>query len=96
MRMKCRVQHQNTNLTKSNLSICTQTSMSIEPNHAQLDPMKQSKPFTLNDFVSLSEASRKAENLQREKEREKEREEREKEREKDLMSFRYMLGLPPL
>ena len=95
-RLKCRVQHLNTKLTKSSLSICTQTAISIEPNHAQLEPMKRSKPFTLNDFVSLSEASRKEENHQREKEREKEREEREKEREKDLMSFRHILGLPPL
>ena len=82
-RLKCRVQHLNTKLTKSSLSICTQTAISIEPNHAQLEPMKRSKPFTLNDFVSLSEASRKEENIKGKK-REKRKEKKEKRKERKI------------
>ena len=69
--------------------------MSIEPCNLQLEPVKEAQPFTLNDFISLAEASRLEDTQQRKKEREKERIEREKERENDLRSFRLMLGLPP-
>ena len=62
----------------------------------KLEPVKEAQPFSLNDFVSLAEASRKEDDQQRKRKREKERTEREKEREKDLRSFRSMLGLPPL
>ena len=94
--MKFRIQHLNNKQVKSNLSICGQASVSIEPCNLQQEPIKETQPFTLNDFVSLAEASRKEDDQQRKREREKERTEREKEREKDLRSFRSILGLPPL
>ena len=94
-RLKYRIQHPANKLIKSTLSICVQTSVSIEPYNLQLEPVKEAQPFTLNDFISLAEASRIKDTQQRKKEREKERIEREKERENDLRSFRLMLGLPP-
>ena len=79
--------------TKSNLSICYQTSVSIKPSKCNVkqETVKQSQPFTMNDFLSLAEASREEDDQQRKKERE----EREKEREKDLRSLKSMLSLPP-
>ena len=90
-----RIQHPDNKLIKSTLSICVQTSVYIEPCNLQPEPVKEAQPSTLNDFVSLAEASRKEDTQQRKKEREKERIEREKEGDNDLRSFRLMLGLPP-
>ena len=72
-RLKCRIQHPANKLIKSTLSICVQTSVSIEPYSLQLEPVKEAQPFTLNDFISLAEASRIEDTQQRKKEREKER-----------------------
>ena len=96
-RKKYRVQHSDNKPTKSNLSICIQTSVSIEPSvrNAQQETIKQSQPFTLNDFLGLAETSRLEDDQRRKKERENEREKREKERENDLKSIRSMLSLPP-
>ena len=55
------------------------------------ETVKQSQQFTMNDFLSLAEASRQEDDQQRKKERE----EREKERESDLRSLKSMLSLPP-
>ena len=60
-------------------------------NVVQQETIKQSKPFTLNDFLSLAEASRQEDDQHRKKEREG----REKERKNDLRSLKSMLSLPP-
>merc|ERR1712179_859493 len=75
-RKKYRVQHSDNKPTKSNLSICIQTSVSIEPSirNAQQETIKQSQPFTLNDFLGLAETSRLEDDQRRKKERENERE----------------------
>ena len=70
-RMKFRIQHLNNKQVKSNLSICGQASVSIEPCNLQQEPIKEPQPFTLNDFVSLAEASRKEDTQQRKKEKSK-------------------------
>ena len=93
-RKKYRVQYLDFKPTKSNLSVCIQTSISIEPlmcDVQQESIKRQSQPFTLSDFLSLAEVSRQEDDRQRKKERE----EREKEREKDLRSLNSMLNLPP-
>ena len=92
-RKKYRVQYLDFKPTKSNLSICYQTSVSIEPLkcNVQQGTVKQSQPFTKNEFLSLAEAFRQKDDQKRKKERE----EREKERESDLRSLKSMLSLPP-
>ena len=80
-RKKYRVQHSDNKPTKSNLSICIQTSVSIEPSvrNAQQETIKQSQPFTLNDFLGLAETSR-LEDEGKKKEKMKEKKERKKEK----------------
>ena len=88
-RKKYRIQHSDIKPTKSNLSICIQTSLSIEPSIStvQQENIKQSHPFTLNAILGIAEDDRR-----RKKERENER---EKERGNNLKNIRAMLSLPP-
>ena len=81
-RLKYRIQHPDNKLIKSTLSICVQTSVSIEPCNLQLEPVKEAQPFTLNDFVSLAKASRKEDTQQRKK-RKRKRKNRKRKRKRE-------------